>query len=66
VAKERGYLVNREDKRGQPAKYALGEPLPEDTPILPDRCSVAALWERDTAPPPSPDDDWTGGEEGLL
>jgi hypothetical protein len=66
VAKERGYLVNREDKRGQPAKYALGESLPEDTPILPDRCSVAALWERDATPSPSPDDDYAGGEEGIL
>jgi hypothetical protein len=66
VAKERGYLVNRQDKRGQPAKYALGEPLPEDTSVLPDRCSVAALWERDAPPLPSPDDDYAGGEEGIL
>jgi hypothetical protein len=66
VAKERGYLVNREDKSGQPAKYALGESLPEDTSVLPDRCSVAALWERDATPSPSPDDDYAGGEEGIL
>jgi hypothetical protein len=67
AAKERGYLVNRETKRGQPAQYALGEPLPEDTPVLPDRCSVAALWEGDDSPPPpSHDDPFAGGEEGLL
>jgi hypothetical protein len=56
-AKERGYLVNREDKRGQPAKYALGEPLPEDAPILPERCAVAALFGTKDTPPPTPDID---------
>jgi hypothetical protein len=56
AAKERGYLVNHETKRGQPAKYALGEPLPEDAPILPDRCSVAVLFEGKDTPPPSADD----------
>jgi hypothetical protein len=54
MAKERGYLVNHETKRGQPAKYALGEPLPEDTQILPDRCSVAAIFEGDHPPSPPP------------
>lgn len=67
VAKERGYLVNLETKRGQPAKYVLGEPLPEETPVLPDRCSVAALWDRIETLPSSPDDDpWASGEEGIL
>jgi hypothetical protein len=45
VAKERSYLVNHETKRGQPAKYALGDPMPDDVKILPDRCSVAAVLE---------------------
>jgi hypothetical protein len=71
AAKERGYLVNHESRRGQPAKYALGEPLPEDSPILPDRCSVAVLFEGNDTPPPSADapsgdDPFTGGEEGFL
>jgi hypothetical protein len=57
AAKERGYLVNHETKKGQPAKYALGEPLPEDAPVLPDRCSVAAWWQGHGAPPPPADDD---------
>jgi hypothetical protein len=52
AAKEKGYLVNHETKRGQPAKYATGEALPEDTPILPDRCSVAAVLEGAPIPPP--------------
>jgi hypothetical protein len=30
-----GYVVNREDRRGRPGRYALGEPLPEDLEILP-------------------------------
>ena len=33
---ERGYLVNREDKRGMPARIALADPLPEEIVILPD------------------------------
>nr|MBA2598669.1 hypothetical protein [Chloroflexia bacterium] len=73
VAKDRGYLVNREDKRGQPAKYALGEPLPEDAPILPDRCSVAVLFEGQDAPPPCADngskanaDDSSGGASFMY
>jgi hypothetical protein len=30
-----GYLVNLEDRKGRPAKLILGEPLSEETPILP-------------------------------
>lgn len=48
AALERGYLKNLEDRKGRPARYVLGEPLPEDLDILPrpdaldaDRCSVA-------------------------
>jgi hypothetical protein len=47
-AREAGYLVNDEDRRGKPAKYRLGEALPEEQPLLPDVeqlsdvcCSVA-------------------------
>jgi hypothetical protein len=55
-----GYLVNREDRRGHPARIALSDPLPAETEILPlpeqllDRCSVAALAEGiDTPLPPA-------------
>ena len=35
VAMERGYLRNLEDKRGQPARLVVGEPLPGEVTILP-------------------------------
>jgi hypothetical protein len=66
AAKESGYLVNDESRKGQPAKYRLGEPLPEDSPILPKRCSVAALLEGDAPLPPTTDDDGTAAEDGSL
>ncbi len=58
VARDRGYLRNLETKRGQPARIALGEPLPEETPILPEpevvraRCSVAGVTAGIPAPSP--------------
>jgi len=51
AAREAGYLVNLEDTKGKPAKFALGESLPADLTILPtvedlrrkwDRCTVAS------------------------
>jgi hypothetical protein len=36
VARDGGYLVNVEDKRGRPAQLVVGEPLPDDVTILPD------------------------------
>jgi hypothetical protein len=47
VAVSKGYLANREDRKGRPARIALGDPMPGETEILPhpdqlaDRCSVA-------------------------
>lgn len=35
VALNRGYLKNLEDRRGQPARLVLGEPLPSEVTILP-------------------------------
>ncbi len=35
-ALDNGYLVNEETRKGRPAQIKLGEPLPDDTPILPD------------------------------
>jgi len=56
----RGYLKNLEDRRGRPARLALGDPLPEKLVMLPapeDLTSVAALQaERQgyiSPPPPS-------------
>jgi hypothetical protein len=34
-ALDEGYLCNREERRGQPARLELGEPLQVDVPILP-------------------------------
>ncbi len=35
VAIENGYLVNEQERKGQPAKLVIGEPLPEEAPVLP-------------------------------
>lgn len=57
VAIDSGYLRNDEQKRGRPARIALGEPLPEDQELLPsprrlvERCSVAGDQEGYMAPP---------------
>jgi hypothetical protein len=55
VAREGGYLVNREERRGRPARLVTGEPLPDETPILPipeaiaeGCCTVARPPEGDT------------------
>jgi hypothetical protein len=37
AARERGYLVNLEDKRGKPARYQAGSPLPDEAVVLPER-----------------------------
>jgi len=34
-ARERGYIVNLEEKRGKPGRYAVGDPLPEEIDLLP-------------------------------
>jgi hypothetical protein len=59
VAKNRGYLVNNENKKGKPAQIVLGDPLPEDVEILPDPsklecCTVAGEKERYGIPSPPP------------
>lgn len=35
AARDKGYLVNLEEKRGRPARYAIQDPLPEDQELLP-------------------------------
>jgi hypothetical protein len=34
-ARERGYLLNLEEKRGRPARWTLGDPLPDELELLP-------------------------------
>ena len=35
TARDRGYLVNQEEKRGKPARYKPGEPMPGEDVLLP-------------------------------
>ncbi len=58
-ARDRGYLVNMETRKGKPARWRTDEPLPDDVEILPPpesighRCSVAVQTEGiDTPHPP--------------
>jgi hypothetical protein len=41
VAMREGYVVNLEVKKGKPARLKLGDPLPDDTPVLPSPDEVA-------------------------
>ena len=36
TARDKGYVVNIEDKKGSPARYVTGEPLPGDVIVLPE------------------------------
>ncbi len=51
AAVDLGYLQNLEDKRGKPARLILGDPLPEDTPVLPDAAALEAAWRGCTVAP---------------
>jgi hypothetical protein len=42
AARERGYLVNTEERRGRPARYGVGDPMPEEVVLLPERALVTA------------------------
>ena len=41
-ATELGYLVNRETRRGRPARIVLGDPMPEMVKLLPEPGELAA------------------------
>jgi hypothetical protein len=41
---DRGYLVNREEKRGLPARIAIADPLPDEIQILPPAESLWDCW----------------------
>lgn len=47
VAVSLGYLVNQQEKRGQPAKLDLGDSLPEEEPILPPPDSLISASDDD-------------------
>ncbi len=40
TARDRGFLLNLEDKRGKPARYEIGDPMPGETAVLPLRKSI--------------------------
>jgi hypothetical protein len=42
VAIEDGYLANLEERNGRPARITLGDPLPEERPVLPPPHALAA------------------------
>jgi hypothetical protein len=52
AARERGYVTNLEDRRGRPARYVTGEPLPDEVVLLPHSCTPAG--------------DETAGQEGVC
>ncbi len=78
VVIDRGYVRNLEDRRGRPARLVLGEPLPDDVPILPavetlrerlEGCTVAGETEGiGTSPSPDRPDDlaYDDAEEEAL
>jgi hypothetical protein len=59
-ARDGGYLVNLEDKRGKPARYVLGEPMPEDFSILPEASELAEPCTLAPFPPGGADREVTG------
>jgi hypothetical protein len=40
VAREAGYVVNKETRRGRPGRYVIGEPMPEDVEVLPHATAI--------------------------
>jgi hypothetical protein len=41
-----GYIVNLEPLRGRPSRLVLGEPLPDDAPVLPSKDKLQAALEQ--------------------
>jgi len=44
-ARAAGYIINQEDKKGRPAQLVIGEPLPEEEPLLPTPQTLRAAIE---------------------
>jgi hypothetical protein len=60
-ARDRGYLVNLEDKRGKPARYMLDAPLPDELVMLPERVCGAQC-----TPPCTAYCDGAAGQTGVC
>jgi hypothetical protein len=52
VALKEGYLVNRQERRGQPAVLSVGDPLPPDVRVLPSPEDLSARISSGTTVPP--------------
>jgi hypothetical protein len=70
AARDKGYLVNIEDKRGRAGRWRTGSPLPEDVVILPER--IEGVNPHPEPPPyipadaaPQASDGADGGCEGV-
>jgi len=58
-ARDRGFLVNLEEKKGRPMRLVVGDPLPDDLSILPNPellmeeacCTVASKTEGGSSSP---------------
>lgn len=63
-----GYLRNLETQKGRPSKLVLGEPLPDEVPILPESATVAGVaglqGESDPCTPLPPSSNGTAEAEG--
>jgi hypothetical protein len=53
VAIEDGYLANQEDRKGRPARITLGDPLPQERPVLPHPGALAVEGTCVLSSPPS-------------
>ena len=38
AARERGFVANQEERRGRAARYAIGDPMPDELVLLPEHC----------------------------
>jgi hypothetical protein len=53
AATSRGYLRNEEERRGKPARYVLGDALPEEIQLLPTRQALEGGADAARSPSPS-------------
>ena len=63
VARGHGYLLDLQEKRGMPSKLTLGDPLPEEAPVLPSPDSLGSDTVDQTvgSPPPEAQGERKGG-----
>ena len=54
-ARERGYITNLEEKRNRPARYMIGDPLPEQLELLPVHVPPDVQHSAEAPCTPSPD-----------